>query len=87
MARINLDEPSMDNVGLDEAFQNWLSTTVDTINSNCEVLEAEFAAHGTTVQLTRCDTSASSNITLSEDFKNFMEKLIERIDKLESQHK
>lgn len=75
MATINIDK-----FGLEEAFQNWLSTTVDTINSNCDIIEATFLALGETVNLTRCDTSATSNIKFSNAFNEYLIKLNDSLE-------
>lgn len=87
--RTDLRLKDTEDIGLDEAFQNWLSTTVDTINSDLDVIESNLntllaAVPLATIQLTRCDTSATSNITLSQDFKGFIEKLINKIESLET---
>lgn len=87
--RTNLDISEIDNIGLDEAFQNWLSTTVDIINSNCDVVEDSLnallaLASLPSISLTRCDTSATSNISFSRDFNDFMKELLDKIYELES---
>lgn len=92
MERTELELSELDNIGLDEAFQNWLSTTVDINNSNWDVLELSInnlinSVSQSTINLTRNDTSATSNISFSADFTDFMEKLINKVTDLESKLK
>ncbi len=71
---------------LDDAFQNWLSTTVDIIDSNCEILEAlinPLLTPPDALNLTRCDTSATGNIKFSDAFNDYIKNLQNRIDSLE----
>lgn len=82
MDRIEIDNASL---GLTEAFNNWLSTVVDTVNAAMDDIEVKFLAIDPAhpINLTRADTSAPANAEISDSFKELIRNLIERIDALE----
>lgn len=82
MEQTDLDYNDIRDEGLDDAFQNWLSTLVDTINSNLDMLEMTInpLIAPEVLHLQRCDTSATSNIAFSQDFQNFLRLLVEKVN-------
>jgi hypothetical protein len=81
VAQTKLDITDVQNLGLTEAFQNWISTVVDTVNENCTLIEN---AVGGGLVLVRADSSAPASVDISNSFKDFLKKITEAIASLEA---
>lgn len=79
-----INKNAIDTLGLTEAFQNWISTVVDTINGNNALIQT---AVGSGLLLTNADSSAPASVEISNSFKDWLKELVETIETLQEKVK